>query len=53
MSTYVVTYVDGNEERIEASSDNVGQGVLILIGEPSVIIPLHQIKKVKVYESAT
>jgi len=52
MSTYNVTYVDEEFEAIEATADHIAEGVMILVGQPTVIIPLAQIRKVKVYESA-
>lgn len=53
MSTYNVTFVDGGFEKIEAENDHIGEGVMIFAGKPLIVIPLAQIKKVSVYESAT
>ncbi len=53
MATYVVTFTDGVEEKIEATQDQIAEGVLILTGvRPHHIIPTRQIRMVKIYESA-
>ena len=53
MATYVVTFAEGIEEKIEAKEDLLAEGVLILTGvRPHRIIPIAQIRMVKIYESA-
>jgi len=48
---YIVNYVDGVTEEIIADADTIIHGVMIFTGEgPSMVIPLHNIRMVTVFE---